>query len=123
MNKFFKYLPLTIVTLVVLEGSWCLPKLGFLYQWDLKSNKCLSPKDCGHSECCRVGMDRYSIPVCSPLGKLGDDCRPGSKPENLSLSYPNHTTIHTTDTYTVLCPCGDGLYCDRNVGKCNTITP
>ncbi|CAG7729567.1 unnamed protein product [Allacma fusca] len=118
MSTTVKYVSTTVVFLLVLQWSQCLPKSNHSDELGSQSEICKRIKDCGISQCCRVGMERYSIPVCSSLGQDGDSCKPGNKPENFNLSYPNGPAIHTTGTYTLLCPCDLGLYCDHESASC-----
>ncbi|XP_072144799.1 astakine-like [Dermacentor andersoni] len=74
---------------------------------------CTGPQDCLHDECCVVGMQRYSVPICQKLGQIGDTCRPYNTPENRTLWYPYNGGVQQKNsaTYTLLCPCAGGLHC------------
>lgn len=64
------------------------------------------------------GPIRYSTPQCKPLLSLGDTCRPASASTiNMTAAYPDGTQVLLTDVHYIMCPCADGLFCDRGVCK------
>lgn len=74
---------------------------------------CQSSEDCGVDECCVLGMMRYSVPTCRPLGEEGDTCRPHSgdvQPQNITVTYPDGSSADLY-VHTMLCPCATGLEC------------
>ncbi|KAG8188277.1 hypothetical protein JTE90_012110 [Oedothorax gibbosus] len=77
--------------------------------------ECSSARDCGPNACCRIGMQRYALPECSPLGDIGDPCRMGAEPEERTLFYPNQIFRYIEDSYALFCPCRPTLTCTRNV--------
>ncbi|KAG7169720.1 Astakine-like [Homarus americanus] len=72
----------------VCVGVWVLLSVA-----GLALGRCSSSTDCGSLECCNVGMMRYSIPQCVPLGDLGSWCRINAEPVDLSLHYPNNQNV------------------------------
>ncbi|GBL89498.1 hypothetical protein AVEN_87837-1 [Araneus ventricosus] len=61
-----------------------------------------------------IGMMRYSMAQCMPLGQVEDYCRDDNPPENRTLYYPNGDPVEVTDIYTHVCPCDEGLQCVDN---------
>ncbi|KAK6639021.1 hypothetical protein RUM43_007291 [Polyplax serrata] len=64
------------------------------------------------------GKGRYSLPRCVSLGKLNEKCRPGSIPQNITVSYPDGESVNLSHVYSILCPCQEGLYCSDQSGVC-----
>ncbi|KFM62184.1 Astakine, partial [Stegodyphus mimosarum] len=79
-------------------------------------NECKKKSDCGPNECCLVGMEKYSIPQCSSMGKTGDWCRTNAVAEDRRLYYPNGIFRDVENSYSLFCPCAKGYTCKRN--KC-----
>ncbi|CAG7829283.1 unnamed protein product [Allacma fusca] len=132
MNNLAELLCATAVILFALEGAWSLPKsrnpsASYLSSLETQEDQnsieplnkmCLTRDDCSASSCCTVGMMRYSIPTCLPMGQLGDSCIPENSPRNFTLSYPNGEKLSTIDSFSLLCPCAPGLHCDENINSC-----
>ncbi|XP_042220911.1 astakine-like [Homarus americanus] len=101
----------------VCVGVWVLLSVA-----GLALGRCSSSTDCGSLECCNVGMMRYSIPQCVPLGDLGSWCRINAEPVDLSLHYPNNQNINVKGGYLLMCPCRPGLVCSRESSTCQLPT-
>ncbi|GIX69965.1 hypothetical protein CEXT_13961 [Caerostris extrusa] len=61
------------------------------------------------------GLQRYSIPECTPKGRLGDFCREGAEPEAKILLYPNMRYLYLEKVWFEVAPCEDNLICFENV--------
>ncbi|GIY89717.1 hypothetical protein CDAR_545951 [Caerostris darwini] len=61
------------------------------------------------------GLQRYSIPECTPKGRLGDFCREGAEPETKILLYPNMRYLYLEKVWFEVAPCEDNLICFENV--------
>ncbi|XP_078033023.1 astakine isoform X2 [Augochlora pura] len=80
--------------------------------------RCQNNLECGPEYCCTIGANRYSTPQCKPMQALGEMCRPGSASTiNMTASYPDGAQVLLTNVHFILCPCADGLFCDRGVCK------
>ncbi|KAK6635799.1 hypothetical protein RUM44_001053 [Polyplax serrata] len=80
--------------------------------------ECSHSMECGLGSCCVLGKGRYSLPRCVSLGKLNEKCRPGSIPQNITVSYPDGESVNLSHVYSILCPCQEGLYCSDQSGVC-----
>ncbi|KZC05910.1 Astakine [Dufourea novaeangliae] len=79
---------------------------------------CQSNLECGPGHCCSIGPIRYSIPQCRPMQAEGEICRPASEfPINMTAAYPDGAQVLLTDVHYILCPCANGLSCDKGVCK------
>jgi len=83
-------------------------------------NECRSHEDCPRDYCCTLGMQRYSVPTCFPLGLKNDPCMPSQPaPHNFTLSYPNtRAAVEVQSAYLLLCPCDLKFGCDRDSNSC-----
>ncbi|XP_042899967.1 astakine isoform X2 [Parasteatoda tepidariorum] len=82
--------------------------------YTLATSECRSQADCGPGECCVLGMMRYSMAQCMPLGQVEDYCRDDNPPENRTLYYPNGEPVEVYEIYTHVCPCDESLQCTDN---------
>lgn len=79
--------------------------------YPVDSSECRTTADCGPGECCVLGMMRYSMPQCMPLGQVEDYCREDNAAENRTLFYPSGEPVEVYDIYTHVCPCDNALQC------------
>jgi hypothetical protein len=80
---------------------------------------CRRNEDCPQGHCCTVGMTRYAVPSCLPLGQMNDPCIPNNGPQNFSLSYPTKEAVQVWESYLLFCPCETPLFeCDRISVSC-----
>lgn len=64
-------------------------------------------------------MGRYSIPMCQKKLQLHEDCRPASDESiNSTVTYLDGQVVSLYNVHMLMCPCADGLTCDRKTGKC-----
>ncbi|XP_043467165.1 astakine-like isoform X2 [Leptopilina heterotoma] len=77
---------------------------------------CKSSEECPAGYCCTLQPTRYSIPTCSPMIKEGLVCKPSINIINTTLSYPNGNQLTIWNVHYIMCPCEDGLVCDRRAG-------
>ncbi|XP_015184135.1 PREDICTED: astakine-like [Polistes dominula] len=108
----------TSFTLLLLLGL-----VSFLFAASIKQEEpanvqCHNNKECPSDHCCVLGGGRYTIPQCSPLLEEAATCRPNNELLNMTLHYPNDTQLKISDVYHILCPCNEGLICDRKEGVC-----
>lgn len=70
-----------------------------------------------------TGRNRYSVPQCTPLGKVDDFCslsHPDPRP--FTLHYPNGIQVDVEEAHLGLCPCEDGLTCSSVTSTCQVST-
>uniref|UniRef100_A0A1B6JDL0 Prokineticin domain-containing protein n=1 Tax=Homalodisca liturata TaxID=320908 RepID=A0A1B6JDL0_9HEMI len=81
---------------------------------------CKSSEECAKGECCVIGRQRFSLPMCKRLGAVGDFCYPGAngEPFNSTLEYPNGSKVDVTNIYLLFCPCEIGLVCNSPNNLC-----
>ncbi|KAJ8667814.1 hypothetical protein QAD02_009477 [Eretmocerus hayati] len=83
---------------------------------------CTENSHCPAGYCCMINHERYSYPQCTPLRQQGDVCRPGGPLiTNGSRYYPDFTEIVLGNIYLQLCPCANGLTCERRDPYCRPI--
>ncbi|XP_026288493.1 astakine-like isoform X2 [Frankliniella occidentalis] len=85
--------------------------------------ECVDSSECGPWECCVLGGGRFSLPRCAPVSDVGDPCRPGApygavQPINTTVVYPDGTVVNLPAVYLHMCPCANGLSCDRPDAVC-----
>jgi len=83
---------------------------------------CQSNEDCPEEQCCTVGMTRYSVPTCLPLGQMNDPCIPNNDPQNFTLSYPSEEIIQVTESFLLFCPCAPLFECNKDSVSCQSRT-
>ncbi|CAM1307233.1 Uncharacterised protein g4556 [Pycnogonum litorale] len=89
---------------------------------------CTSPDDCLPGECCVISMNRFSIPLCTPLGQLKEHCIMDNEAYDTDLYYPNSLVVNVTEIHRLFCPCDRKFICHKNecrpkfVGGSNDLT-
>lgn len=83
--------------------------------------QCESNLQCTPGHCCVISPIRYSVPQCKPMQAEGESCRPVADPTmNVTVTYPNGNQVDLTKINYVICPCANGLFCDRKSGVCKS---
>uniref|UniRef100_A0A1B6KZ15 Prokineticin domain-containing protein n=1 Tax=Graphocephala atropunctata TaxID=36148 RepID=A0A1B6KZ15_9HEMI len=89
---------LAIVLLLAVTACNCLEPAFY---------ECTNSDQCNKGECCSMGRQRFSLPICKRMESLGDFCYPGAagEPFNSTLEYPNGSKLDVTNIYLLFCPC------------------
>ncbi|XP_011266500.1 astakine-like [Camponotus floridanus] len=78
---------------------------------------CKTDLECSSNLCCLLGPTRYAIPTCMPFQQKGEQCRVNADTITANLTYPNNLQLEIRNANFILCPCANGLFCER--GICN----
>ncbi|XP_045673265.1 prokineticin-1 [Phyllostomus hastatus] len=66
---------------------------------------CEHDVQCGAGTCCAVSLWLRGLRMCTPLGREGEECHPGSRKIPFFRKRQHHT-----------CPCLPNLLCSRYLG-------
>ncbi|XP_021014803.1 prokineticin-1 isoform X2 [Mus caroli] len=68
----------------------------------MKTKACERDIQCGAGTCCAISLWLRGLRLCTPLGREGEECHPGSHKIPFLRIRQHHT-----------CPCSPNLLCSR----------